>query len=383
MEEINPYHRKISLIGVYGGFCNETKKVEVNGEMINVLVKDFITSDYKEFYTYIDQITPIFFSEDYRIDRISNFLIITHQDSTADIFINNIPIILHIMGKRVISPGDIIKSNDIVDILSLKFEGIEISKEDNIIFCFKKGWKFGLYFDFRQRNKENILDVDELYIELGSHYKHLAYEEEYSFLENSSIFNQMFVDGWFPFIQLLGGEFKKLSSLYEHKEVFDSLITEFLNTYDRKRIYSFIEYWWKNEIFNEKKIIICAGIEAFLTNTESGFINCIKNLYSEIEGILRINFFNEKKKNPKFSELKEYIYQKGKTKFVSKDTLGFPDVFYQYLDEVIFKDFDLTTGEVDLSRHTSSHGVAKLELYTKARALQAILTLDQMYFYLT
>jgi hypothetical protein len=53
------------------------------------------------------------------------------------------------------------------------------------------------------------------------------------------------------------------------------------------------------------------------------------------------------------------------------------------LNEVVFKDFDLKTGKVDLSRHAVSHGVADQKEYTKVKALQAILIIDQMYFYLT
>ena len=78
-----------------------------------------------------------------------------------------------------------------------------------------------------------------------------------------------------------------------------------------------------------------------------------------------------------------YIEQKAKNKFISMESLGFPDIFYKYLKEVLFKSFDLKKDEVDLSRHSTAHGVAKPEQFTKDRALQAILTLDQMYRYLT
>ena len=50
--------------------------------------------------------------------------------------------------------------------------------------------------------------------------------------------------------------------------------------------------------------------------------------------------------------------------------------------ENVFENFDLTTGNVDLSRHTLSHGYANANDFNKAKALQAILILDQIYFYL-
>ena len=63
-------------------------------------------------------------------------------------------------------------------------------------------------------------------------------------------------------------------------------------------------------------------------------------------------------------------------------SLLLPQYFSSYLVENIFKEFDPTTGEVDLSRHTALHGVALGEDYKPERALQALLTLDQIYFYL-
>jgi len=92
---------------------------------------------------------------------------------------------------------------------------------------------------------------------------------------------------------------------------------------------------------------------------------------------------NTKKKKPSFPELVEYVKQKAEGKFGPRGSLGFSDVFYRYLNEVVFRDFDLTTGQIDLSRHSALHGVADQTKYTKNKAIQAILILDQMYFYLT
>jgi hypothetical protein len=48
----------------------------------------------------------------------------------------------------------------------------------------------------------------------------------------------------------------------------------------------------------------------------------------------------------------------------------------------IFQNFDLSTGDIDLSKHTASHGYSSPDQYTKAKGLQAILVLDKLYFYL-
>ena len=43
--------------------------------------------------------------------------------------------------------------NDIADIRSMKFSNIKITESDKVIYCFKVGWKFGLFFDLDRRTK--------------------------------------------------------------------------------------------------------------------------------------------------------------------------------------------------------------------------------------
>ena len=76
-----------------------------------------------------------------------------------------------------------------------------------------------------------------------------------------------------------------------------------------------------------------------------------------------------------------HIVDKAKTISGSDNSLLFPVPFLQYLKDVVFPGFSVEMGEVGLSRHTSSHGVAKAEQYTKTRALQLILILDQIHLY--
>jgi hypothetical protein len=195
------------------------------------------------------------------------------------------------------------------------------------------------------------------------------------------MFKEMLNDGWFPFVQMLGGEFEQLSVFYKDKCKFADSINKLLDNFNEDRIRAFTGNWWRNSIFGdkEKQPIIESGIGSYLTGN---YIACIKTLYSEIEGIIRISYVNEKGKDPKFKELNQYVCDKANDKFSSINSLGFPDIFFKYLGDIFFKNFDLNTGNVDLSRHTTSHGVAKAEDYTRTKALQGILILDQIYRYL-
>lgn len=373
------HHIKLKNVQPIAGFAAEDVGP---GERGKILVRAFVTSDQPEFYLYAEQIANIFLSN-FIIDGIHTYLIIIHKDLSADIFVNNLPIIVQTMLKKGAKAGEVIRIRDVADIKELRFQGIDVKNTDSIIFLFKKGWKFGLFFDLDQTNKANRLDVNRLYHDLGTHYKYLMFQDEYSILENQKTFNTMVEDGWFPFIQLLGGDFKELAKYYKDKDRFFSSIKAFMNTYDKNKIDSFINRWWNNKIFQDKKAIIMAGIEAYLKGTDSDYITCIKTLYSEIEGVIRMNYVNDNPgQKPVFRDLITYVRQKAGTKFASDNSLGFPDVFFKYLGEVIFRDFNLDTGKVDVSRHSVSHGVAKAEDYNQMKALQGILVLDQMSFYL-
>ena len=95
-----------------------------------------------------------------------------------------------------------------------------------------------------------------------------------------------------------------------------------------------------------------------------------------------LEYFKEHNKKPSFPQLKDYITNKAKKKFSSEGSLGFPDYFYDYLDKCVFEKFDWKTGTINLARHTVAHGYAKQEDFTRVKALQSILILNQLYFYL-
>jgi hypothetical protein len=376
---ISQHHIHLDTVPPIAGFAAADIPPEAFGW---ILTRAFVCSDDPEFYLYCDHISKTFLNHCF-IDAVNNFLVVIHTDLSADVYVNDFPIQIRILAKRDVRAGEPLGYSDIADMSELRFPAINIKENDSVIFCFKKGWKFGLFFDFNPLDRQSILDVNRLSHDLGSHYRYLAFQELYSIVENKPLFEPMLVDGWFPFIQLLGGDFEDLAKRYAHKLDLPSDLPVFLSRFDRGRIYSFANRWWSNPLFAGKRKILEAGIEAYLAATELGYINCLKTLYSEIEGIVRIRYVEEKKRSPNFKELVGYVKEKAEGKFGARGSLGFPDVFYRYLNETVFQSFDLATGQVDLSRHSVSHGVAEQTKYTRAKAIQAILTLDQMYFYLT
>ena len=85
----------------------------------------------------------------------------------------------------------------------------------------------------------------------------------------------------------------------------------------------------------------------------------------------------------KQKKLLNHAISKGVVKADGEASLLFPTEFLDYLLKVTYAGFDPNNpGAAGASRHTVGHGVASGDLYTQARAVQVILTLDQIAFYL-
>ena len=194
----------------------------------------------------------------------------------------------------------------------------------------------------------------------------------------------MVPDGWFPFVEILGKVYEELSTAYQHgNPVSENSVKELVGKFDKSRIETMTNKWWEHPLFKGKQELLQAGIDAFLGGTKSGYINCIKTLYSEIDGIMRSLYFEDSgERTRNMQKLINRLIEVGERGVEDNQSLLLPQYFSSYLVENIFKEFDPETGEVDLSRHTALHGVALGEDYKPERALQALLTLDQIYFYL-
>ena len=349
------------------------------------LVSARLTSDDQKFYQYIEEISRIFLSSsEYSINpnSINNFLILIHPDMSADIYLGNFPVEVRCLSKRILQEGIIVADNDIADMRELRFPGIEIKESDSIICCLKIGWKFGLYFDLL--GTDRTLDIAAMQLTLGQLYRYLSFEYVYQSLKSEPHFEEMINDGWFPFVDILGNEYKGLASTYQNEKfAYDDKVKQMLESFNENRVKEITEKWWQNPFFQKKQQLLQAGIDAFLQKNESGYINCVKNLYTEIEGIMRdIYYADSGKSNPSTQEFINYLVAVAKHNVDDNFSLLLPQQFLGYLTKYIFRHFDVATGAVNLSRHSVAHGAAEGKDYTPEKALQGLLTLNQIYFYL-
>lgn len=210
----------------------------------------------------------------------------------------------------------------------------------------------------------------------------MHFHSVYAFFDDPTNPERLIDRGWFPFIQFSVDEFRQLRYGIGHPSELNVAEDSVVKGFSAERIDRVSDSWWKNPAFRDKKEIIVAGLNAYKEGSDEQIINCVKNLVSEAEGIVRLHFHRNVGKNPKTRELMEYVSKLAKKAFPSSDSLAFPRLFHDYLDAFLFRGFNLDGRNIELSRHSVTHGVVPARQYTRTRALQVILCLDQIHHYM-
>jgi len=345
-----------------------------------IIQKQFTESNNQDFSLRFYSILLLFIPES-ELDVINNLLIVIDKHNIAKIY-RDFPLQLEIRAKKDIQQGSPVALDSIADIKRLKFRDVNnkitINDGDQVVYLFRKGPRLGLYFDFSR-----TLKVAELELDLGEYFKRLLYFETFLSIKNHNLYQEIVSAGWFPFISLIGVAYDNVVRYYKDPEKNIFALNTVLDTYDDKKIDELTEYWWRSILFYEKKSLIEAGLLAYKQKNQAGYINCIKNLNSEIEGIIRKALFQKGNNNPETKDLKKFIKQKALKNFNTYSSLGFPNEFAEYLNDVFFENFNINKGITPASRHGTAHGVATEDKFNQIKALQTILILDQIKFYLS
>jgi hypothetical protein len=81
------------------------------------------------------------------ISQIATFVLVTHEDGTGDLYVQNIPMEAEMLAKRAIAAGEEVYQSAIADVRRMRIPGLTLQPADGVIICFKVGWKFALFFD--------------------------------------------------------------------------------------------------------------------------------------------------------------------------------------------------------------------------------------------
>lgn len=352
-------------------------------ESASILVREYLTSDERDFHIYMKGISDIIIEKAKEtgiiisLDTLVGFVLVLHKGGKAELHLDGAGMSIEVFPKRDIKKGEEVYSGDIVDIRRIKHNNLNLVPSDMVVVCLKIEWKFGMFFDL---GSDRELDMDRMERDLAILYKRLRYQALYEALTDESTFQRMINSGWFPFIELIGGDFDSLINAYKSEFDIEGKESELVAKFTSERIDKIAERWWRNSAFAKHRKVLQAGLDAF---KRSEPVSSVKIILTEIEGVLADVYLVENGSKLKIRELLKHAVEKWVKKADGEASMLFPTDFLEYLLKVAYQDFDPNVPDVaGASRHAVGHGYAAGETYTQARALQVILTLDQIAFYL-
>jgi len=306
---------------------------------------------------------------------LNRLLVLVGKDNVAKVY-EDFPMSMQIVAKRDIKAGTAVFDSDIADITEISFSDAVASlspeDEDKIIWIFREGFTFGMYFDLTGKLiKENLPG------ELAHTFLQVRYFNLYRTLSDEST-KKLLEYGWFPFTQLLGKDFEAIHSLIKQGK-FDRIAGWLEDAYSNERIEKFTNGWWSNKHFSEKENILKEGLGCFYNKQYSA---CISTLTPMVEGIANSYYHQTTGKGIGYSggSIAKAISDISMSKF-SPSSLTFPSLFKAYLESYFFKNTKSSVSD-DNVRNTVSHGRASQQSFTHENSLKLILTLDQMRFYM-
>lgn len=352
------------------------------GEVIKIYTRLSLTSDDRFFHRVAEGLrghvenVAARSGQAVALKRADVVLLVAHPDGTGELWLDTAAVSLQILTKRAVPPGTAVFEADIADVTGMAFPLVPIAKEDRVICLFREGWRFGLFFDF---NPDQDFSVSRMQRDLGTLHRRLKYRDLYDAIADPTIYPRLVAAGWFPFAEILGPEFQSLTDASEAGFDLNEEEARILTAFDVARVERMFTRWMARPHFAGKELVLRAAQKAFAAGDA---VSVLKIALTEIEGILGDAYRKAHGQGAKLKTLLEFAVASAEAKAGRPDTLLLTGAFADYLKARTFADFDpqTNTGHAG-SRHAVGHGAAPSESYTMVRALQALLTLDQLAFY--
>lgn len=369
----------IRLTGVnMNGFAVEAARA---GDRAKVCTKLAVTSDNPLFHCLVENLNAVLThlarqaGKAIALSRANTVFLVIRPDDTADLWIDTVAVALTVTARRSLQAGMAVFENDIADVTAMHFPCVQIGARDRVLYLFREAWRFGLLLDF---NPKGDLSLQEFERTLGTLYRRLRYRHLYDTVANATVFGRLVDAGWFPFVEIIGSEFRALADAAEAGFSLDDAEADLVAKFDPERLERMFERWAANPHFAPKERIFRSAVNAYKTDDP---VAVLKIILTEIEGILANAHRAATGRGAKLKTLLSFTVQAAERKAGAPDTLLLPATFARYLEAYTFASFDPSIGPgASVSRHAVGHGAAEAEAYTRTRALQALLTLDQIAF---
>ena len=347
------------------------------------------------------------------LKNTNKWLLIMPENDSPDILVNErFPLVMSVQAKRQNkSEGDIIAFHkEIRNFHSIDFDPDQKDKiplsNENMFIGYISLTNFlidingVLFFDFSGENAWE--SIENYFSEIPQKIQNCIFKKSYELCQiytQYDIFKQELkseqdsqrlanltsrldtLRGWFPFQRILGEEFENLYNdiIKSSNENLNLPYLQIINAFDNHRLNEMLSDWKKVEILPYKQLEI--GLKHYENQDPFSSIHI---LIPYIEGIVR-NTLDNRLKSMNQSAISEKISKDLKgTLHTTEDNTLYINAFKSYLENTWHSNFSNNELFYPINRNTVSHGINKYEEFTMEKALQLILTIDQLsYIYQT
>jgi len=246
------------------------------------------------------------------------------------------------------------------------------------IFFYHTWVNYSTIFDFSPNSfkQEEIDDYEHSGSKHIANYYNLVFTERIIQSLDEKVINKLIEENYFitPSITPF-----PTNILLNPKNNFNNFAEELNIFFDEVLVKQMKESWFKNKIFNERKVLLTEAINNY---ENERFASCISILIPQVEWILREFLFIEKDKKDKTNWKKSYleIEKMFKDKNKAKVLNDIIETFTKFFNNKtgFFESFNKWTDSLSesfISRHAQSHWKYTEDMYTKENCIRIFLML--------
>ncbi len=350
------------------------------GERVEIATRAFVSSEDADLLVeLLEHIEKILISRrDSRIlvnpSSIDHFLIVVPPTGPCTVYINELGLEFQARARKPIEAGQVVGTDDIMDVRALRLRGVDLSAEHGIIFLFSVRWRKGLFVDLSPLSPPNAPRDYDLEATLGRHFAYLVWQDRYRLTQKQ--WSEILRQRWYPFVGLDDRLLRQMITHARNQWEIDELlprITDHLN----KHLDGALARWACHDVFSEHIEILNRAAERY---RESDFVSVVSILFPRIEGIMRsLHRRIGSTRRYSSSGLIQDVIEADESR--PSWSLLFPDRFQTFLSDVFFENFK-PGSEPDTSRHTVAHGEAAVSFFSEKAAAVAVLIVDQLSYFL-
>jgi hypothetical protein len=276
-------------------------------------------------------------------------------------------------GARELPMGSPAFTDEFADICKVTIDGIDLPRHGQYAYTFSHRWRRALIYDFGESldtYRSHELKIAE---DLATAFKYMWFRTR--FRMDIAVLTPMFEDGWYPFARLPEDLATELYQDYEQGVSTDHTVKTILTHLGQQTFRNIAPGWYRRAALAPHQEFINRAIDRY---AEQDYISSVCILSPRLEGVLRYLYAErQQERRPGQNSLLSHLTSAMLTKR-GAFSIFFPQRFEDYLRRAFFSDFDLNQNLLPFSRHTVAHGVIQSTDCNQVRAIQLLLTLDQI-----